>query len=54
MSESDKEIPDHDADYVREVQLQVMEILNRVKEELGTDMPVEIEVVNVNEEEKNE
>jgi len=38
MSEEDKQA------YLEAIQAQVMEILNGVKEELGVDTPVEIEV----------
>lgn len=33
-----------DEEYLAELQKQVLEILNNVKEELGVDTPVEIEV----------
>jgi hypothetical protein len=49
----DKE-PTPEEDYVMQVQMQVMEILNRVKEELGVDNPVNIEVVTTTDKEDDE
>ena len=50
MSEEERQ-----AEYVRQVQAQIMGIVNKVKEEDGLDIPIDIQVVNhSNEDENNE
>ena len=45
MTEVDKD------QYIQQIQAQVLEILNSVKQEQGPDVPINIEVVNKGEQE---